>query len=250
MNEHEQAFSDAVLLKIKDEHITPKPRWEFLLKDSAIWIAGGASLLVGGLAVSVIINLLTSEDFAIAVARGANPLAMFFASIPYFWILFFVAFLFITRYNLIYTKRGYAYTLPVFAVASIAISGVLGVIFYGIGIGPDIESELTERIPAYVQIAHPRAILWSHPERGMIAGVVVGVDDDHDFILQDFRSTMWTVEADASNTLPVTVPGMRVRCLGDVVGPNEFRAMQILPWKPPAPSFFRYQIPQPRPRPK
>jgi hypothetical protein len=247
MTDHE--LSTAVLHEIKDKHIVPKPRWEFLLKDSAVWIAGIASFIVGGISISVMIHLLASDDFAIAVESGFDPAAIYLASIPYFWILFFIAFLSIARYNLKHTKRGYRYTLPVFAIASLVVSGVLGVVFYAVGIGPDVESELVEHIPAYIDYGHPRAMLWSHPEQGMIAGTVLEVNDDRSFQMQDFRSVVWTVEpATSSDAWPETAPGMHVRLIGQIRADHGFRAIKILPWRPDSPTFFHVIPPKPMPK--
>lgn len=246
---NEQELSDIVLNEIKDKHITPKPRWEFLLKDSAVWITGTASFIVGGIAVSVMIHLLTSDDFAIAVANGRSPGAVFLGSIPYFWILFFIGFLIIARYNLKHTKRGYRYTLPVFAVAGVLISGVLGIVFYNMGIGPDVESELAEHVPAYMYYGHPRAMLWSHPEQGMIAGTILEVEDDTSFQLRDFDSIVWKIEPASTTTdWPDMTPGMHVRIIGQESDRQDFRAVKILPWRPDSPTFFHVIPPRPMPR--
>jgi len=44
-NLEDKNFNDNVLHKIKEEKISPKPRWQFLLKNILMWGLGVVSLI-------------------------------------------------------------------------------------------------------------------------------------------------------------------------------------------------------------
>lgn len=225
------SLSEQILKTINEKHISPKPKWEFWIKDWAVWTAGVFSILIGGVAVGLVITFLRTDDLRVLKEfhdTGANAWIVIF---PYFWILVVIGFLALARYNLIHTKRGYRLTLPMFAAMSVGLSIILGVCFYDAGIGQIIDSTLTARPGKYLEYVHPRADLWTRPSKGMLGGVVYQIADEKTIILNDFTNRQWIVrvtgESMNTNKLPLHA---RIRCIGTQVGTNEFIAEQILPW--------------------
>jgi len=237
-------LSRNVLDEIKKKHITPKPRWEFLLKDSAVWTAGIACLIIGGLATSVIIYMLRNDDLDALSEAGEGTVDVILIALPYFWILTLAAFILIAHYNFKHTKGGYRYRIPTVAVAVVFISAVLGVFFYDIGAGRAIDLVLSDKVPTYQRFLHPRARMWSRPEKGIIAGTVVEITDSLSFRMRDLRDKDWIV----LTRRPVPMPppllqqGMKVRCLGRPVEANAFEADLILPWESPLKPIFFMRI--------
>lgn len=224
-------LSEQILKTINEKHISPKPKWEFWIKDWAVWTAGVFSILIGGIAVGLIITFIRTDDLNILRQSDNGGVGILFILFPYFWVAITIGFLALARYNLKHTKRGYRLTLPMFAGISIILSILLGICFYDAGIGQMIDSSLTGRPGKYLELIHPRAELWSRPSQGMLGGVVIGIPDNETLILNDFSNHTWVVRVPNSpldlRQLPIQA---RIRCLGIQASQTEFIAKQILPW--------------------
>ncbi|MBU1152058.1 hypothetical protein KJ632_04520, partial [Patescibacteria group bacterium] len=102
-----QKFAKNILKKIRDQHISPRPRWEFLLKDYTMWVAFGLCVIIGGIASSVTIFRLINSDWDVYERTGHSFASFAFESMPYFWILLFALFVVIAYLNFTHTKKGY-----------------------------------------------------------------------------------------------------------------------------------------------
>ncbi len=219
-------LSQKVLETIKNKHIKPKPRWEFLLKNSAIWTVFVLSILVGSLASSVIIFLLRHDPSATALA--AHPLKDLMLKIPYFWIVILVIFLLIAFYNAKHTKRGYRYNSYLIIIISILVSFILGVGIYVTRGAEKIEDSFYKKIPAYRQITDQRGKMFIDPQAGRLAGHIIDIKDNT-IQIQCCYDQVWKIVLldDAYIDLEL---GMRVRLLGEQISDNQFQATDILPW--------------------
>jgi hypothetical protein len=253
MSDHK--FSEDILHAINEKHISPKPKWEFWIKDWAVWTAGIISILVGGIAVGLIITFIRTDDWSILTrsnpdGQGINIALILF---PYFWILVLIGFLVLARINIAHTKKGYRLTIPMFAGISVILSILLGICFYDAGLEQMIDSALMDRPGRYLEFIHPRAGLWSRPAQGMLGGIVVGIRDPETIILQDFYNKPWIVHIPDNgfsvDDLPIHA---RVRCIGIQIDQNEFVSSQILPWGsrqtiliplPPPPNHLFFERP-------
>lgn len=230
-------LSRDILQKIREDNVTPKPRWEFLLKNSAIWTAGITSLIIGGFATSIIIYGLRNDDFDALTETGDSALETILIALPYFWLLLLAIFIFIAHYNYKHTKRGYRNKLSTVLIASVLISVALGIIFYDLGAGKAIDRLLSENAPPYAQYVHPRVQIWIQPEKGRLAGFVIERKDEQTFIIHDFQKHDWTVTTKQPiphELIPVRVlpKPLKVRCLGKKIDDETFDAHRIMPWIP------------------
>lgn len=247
-------LSEQILKTINEKHISPKPKWEFLIKDWAVWTAGVFSILIGGIAVGLMITFIRTDDLNVLKQLNNGGAGYLFALFPYFWVAVMIGFLALARFNLKHTKRGYRLTLPMFAGISIILSIILGICFYDAGIGQMIDSSLTSRPGKYLELIHPRAELWSRPSQGMLGGVVVEIPDEQTLILNDFSNHIWIVRVPNTSISLKQLPiHARIRCLGKQSGPTEFTAEQILPWGsrktillplPPPPNHSFFESPE------
>ncbi|MBD3251666.1 hypothetical protein GF380_04420 [Candidatus Uhrbacteria bacterium] len=237
-------FSKDILQQIKEKQITPKPKWEFLLKDSAVWTAGIVSLVVGGITMSVIIHLYRFDDLETLTETGGNTVQTILILLPYFWIAVLGVFVLVAHYNLKHTKNGYKYKVSHITIATVLISAALGVLFYDTGLGRAIDHVLSNRMPTYDRYAHPWAKVWSNPDQGRIAGTVVRVIDQNHFELKDFHERVWIVYT--SNTLPQplqrTPRPVKVRCRGQAVQDRTFQAIRIMPWIPKHQPIMKFRM--------
>lgn len=228
-------ISRKVLSAIEEKHISPTPKWQFLLKAFLLWLSGAFSLLVGAAGFSVIIHLLRFNDWDAYRHINKNILSFTLLTLPYFWILFLALFIFIVDYNFKHTKRGYKYRLPIVAGGSIFLSMFLGTALYAAGVGRVIDFTLSDRLPFYNQFGNRRPMIWSEPENGRLAGMVSEIKTKEEFSLVDFQGQTWLVIAKDASVAPMISiePDVMLRIIGgltDGVSDNPvFQAKIILP---------------------
>lgn len=218
--------------EIKEKHIKPKPKWEFILKEYVIWIFAGASFLVGSLAVAVIIHMIRNNDWDLYERVSGNLPSFIFATLPYFWLLLLSAFIALAYYNFKHTKSGYRFSLRLLVAGSILASVFLGVFFYNFGLGWTIDKAFSARLPFYDRLIFHRRMIWDNPERGMMAGRVVSDLGGGDFRLRDLDDKIWMIHGQISSTTPWAHPGERemIKIIGETMDNFNFRARELRPW--------------------
>ena len=179
-----------ILETIKKKHITPKPKWEFLLKDYFLWILTFLAMIIGGFAFSVIIYMFKNNDWDIYKYMDDSLLGFIFGTLPYFWILFLVIFIAAGHYNFKHTKKGYKYHLHLMIIVNILVSIFLGTILYDAGVGQAIDQALSERMPFYEKFINRRMMMWKQFEKGRLAGLIIEVEDVEYFTIKDY-SRRW-----------------------------------------------------------
>ncbi len=235
MEREKNKLSQKVLNQIKEKNIKPKPTLEFFLRECFVWFFGTISLLVGGLVFSVIIYMFVTNDWDVYEYIDESFFSFILVTLPYFWLLFLAFFIFIADYNFKHTKTGYRYKLIFIISISILISIVLGFIFYIAGMGKIIDKAFSENIPQYYHIMNKRMIIWKHPERGLLSGIVIEVFGDSVFKMKDINNIYWFVDkknAVIVGGLSLIEDGQRLRVIGKKIDENNFKAFKIMPWIP------------------
>lgn len=224
-------FNDKLLAKIKEENLTPKPRWQFLLKGYVLYVAGGLALIVGSLAVAVMIYLFKFNDWSIYSETRKSFAEFFLLTLPYFWLVFLGLFVFIVYYNFKHSPRGYKYPTTLLVVISIASSLLFGGVFYTLGMGEEVDSVLGQRAPLYDRVFNPNVHFWSQPEEGRLAGLVIEQEDSGHYRLLDRYQEEWSVKMTSPETYleAAEVVGQPVHLLGTEVAPQVFEAEKIFP---------------------
>lgn len=232
-NTTEKTLSDKVFDTIKTQKITPKPRWQFLLKDWVIWFFSVVCLIIGSLAFSVILYLIINSDWSIYKQIDDSFWDFVLLSMPYFWIIFLILFIFAANYNFKHTKKGYKYELHYVVIITILISMALGLFMFAFGAGRAIDNVLADRIPAYTKIIDRRVQLWSQPEKGLLAGEVIYVRGPRDFDLKAFDNKVYPVNAKGAEVIPNIdmKTGYKIRMIGSFED-KIFNAKKIIPLRP------------------
>jgi hypothetical protein len=227
-------FDEELLDKIKTKHLLPTPRWHFLLKNYVVWGIGLLSLIIGGLAFSVIIYMFSYNDWNIYDKLSNSFTEFVILTLPYFWIVFLIFFIVIVNYNIKYTKQGYRYHASVVLAVSVILSMGLGVLFFGLGMGQEIDDILGERMPFYERIINRRIGDWNHPEAGRLTGIIASTSADKKFILYGFDKHEWEVNYTNAKLAPFAEikVGLPVRLIGLQTKLYFFEAEQILPVGP------------------
>ena len=225
-----QCLSEKILEKIKEKNITPKPKWTFLLKDYSIWLLSVGSLIIGSLAVSVIIFLVRNDDWDVYKHINDSLGQFILLTLPYFWIIFLIIFILAANYNIKHTKKGYKYELHTLVFSGVAISLLLGVFLHNFGVGHAIDKILTHKMPVYTKVIQGKHGRWADPEKGLLAGQIIKIENKDKFKLKDLKENTWVI-VKTDNTFVKMVEikiDERVRIIGAKQGDNVFQAIQIM----------------------
>lgn len=252
-------FDRKLLDKIKDEKISPRPRWHFLLKNYVVWVVGGLSLLIGAGAVSVLTYLITNNDWGVHRAIQKSWGEFFLLTLPYFWLIFLALFVFVIYCNIKHTKNGYRYPLWAVLLASILASIVLGEALFLAGVGEKIDRVMSRRAPLYERLMNPQLDFWSRPEEGRLVGVPVEFTKDGNFILIDRDQKAWEIIPASSTAARFlekmalveeirlaedmmreeNMPLPPLRLLGEIISDESFSAVDVMPLLPGRAYFDR-----------
>lgn len=239
-------FGQELLAKIKEDQVAPKAKWKFRLKNYLLWSVGAAALVMAGVAVSLVLYMIRSNDWDVYGRMGRGPMEVLFVAVPFFWILCLGIFTLIAYFDIKRTKKGYRYPALWIVVAAAVSSSLLGIIFYFSGVGERIDNSLSRQAPFYDQIINPNIRFWSNPEEGRLSGVVISRSDDQVYLLIDMARQEWTVFTDGMRTEGAVLVeiGKPARFLGKVTDEHEFKAEEILPMRM-GKGFFERMGPMP-----
>ena len=213
-----------IIEKIKEAHIKPKPKWEFLLKNYVIWAIFALTIFIGSLATGVMIFTIRHAEWENYPAEEGF-FQQLLINLPFFWLIVLIIFIGVGLYNLKHTKKGYKYN-PLFIVfISIIISIVIGSVIYATGGGEKLEDAFYHRFPFYQNIMRPQSRLLINPKGGRIAGIIVEVNQEY-IAIKDFRGNVWKIVT----TTDQFIVGQRVRIFGHMLPTEEFEAEMMKPF--------------------
>jgi len=227
-----KSLSEKVFATIKEKKIQQKAKWTFLLRDYVVRIFGIMSLLVGGLAFSVIIYMMQNNSWGEYSYVSDSFLQFIFLTLPYFWIVFLVLFVVIADYNIRHAKKGYRYRLPVVVLGSVMVSLVLGGFFYNIGMGQAIDDVLSKNTKYYEQFINPGFKMWHNPEKGLLSGKIISLESENELEFEDIEAKRWLVFYNKENCIVrghEPSIGLHLRLFGTTLGDNSFEAKKIIP---------------------
>ncbi|MFA6995016.1 MAG: hypothetical protein WC249_01240 [Patescibacteria group bacterium] len=226
-------FEQKLVAKIRDEKITPYPRWHFLLKNYVVWVVGIVALFIGAAAVSVMIYFFKYSGWEIREEAHKSLVDFLLLTLPYFWIIFLGIFVFILYYNLHHTKRGYRYPIWLIVVASVVLSAILGGILFLAGWGQKIDDLLGEQVPFYDTVINRQLGFLFNPDEGRLVGLVSGQNNDQSFNIIDPLGNQWQVfSKSGKRSLDVLELHQPIGLVGKMISENIFEARVIRPIHP------------------
>lgn len=245
-NLEDKDFNVNVLQKIKAEKLTPKPKWQFLLKNSLIWILGVLSLILGAISTSLVFYMIIGEEPGFGPG-GPGIFEALFIIVPFFWIICLAIFAISVFYYIKHTKKGYKYSAKQIIVVIIGASLVLGGLLNILGIDRLIDDVLGERAPFYDSVINPRLDYWSNPENGRLTGLIVSQKDAVTYYLVDRGGETWVVmtTSEQDDKILIDYP---VKLIGKKIGEHGFSATEVL-LVGPGRGFFRRALPPGMPHP-
>ncbi len=227
---HLNNLAEKIIKTIEEKKIKPRPKWEFVLKNYFIWAAAIITLIIGGLAFAVIIYLIRNSDWEIYQQINSSWLEFIILSLPYFWLLTFMALIAMAYYNFKHTKSGYKYRFHLIVVVVFLLSLTGGSLFYVFGLGEYVDKVFEEQIPVYHQLMAHRYKIWQQPENGFLAGEVEQIISPEKFKLEDLNGNQWLVSYQMDSKQWQIKPGLRVKIIGKITSDNHFQAEIIKPF--------------------
>lgn len=221
-----------ILKNIEKKRIRPKSRWIFLVKDCLIWALFVLTTLIGAVAVGVIIFIINDNDWDIYRYLEKNIWSYFLILVPYFWIIILVLFSLLAYFNYMHTRKGYLLNPYLVIFSSILFSIILGWILFNNGIGEKIDKIFAQKVPYYKNTEMHKNVFWNNPEKGLLAGEIIEIEDKNSFTLKDLEKNSWNIVGD--NILwkekVLGIKGEKIKIIGKIKNGRVFDAKEIRPW--------------------
>lgn len=226
------SISSKVFEQLKEEHIQPKPKWEFMLKNSALWAVLALFLVIGSLASSVIFFMIDTNQWDLYEKINDNFFAFMLVVLPFFWVSALIIFLVAIYYYFQKTNSGYKYHAYAVILASFGLSLVLGVVFYNSGLALSIDKIFEEKVPLYSKLINTRQEFLNKPELGVLPGQIVKIIDQQQFILIDVRNNSWDVILNPEVSECPCFLGNHIIAIGEAEDNRIFHALEVRELRP------------------
>jgi len=186
-------LADSILKKVEEEKITPIPAWYFTLVNIGFWAMWAASLLLGGLSVTMIIFMIVHAGWEYQPLVSPSPLRFLALVVPYLWIATLGVMVLLSWFQIRHTRHGYKYSFTWLIAISLLASTVFGMAGYMIGIGRIIDNFGWRYAGPVYERLQPMPLKTLPEEHGILAGVVTQNTDDNYVLIKTFNGDTWTV---------------------------------------------------------
>jgi hypothetical protein len=225
--------SEELINKIKSSSIKQKPRWYCVLENIVFWGIFSLSIILGGIAFSIILYAIGESDFNLLRNLSSPGIRSFISFLPLIWILFLGVSLIIAGLGIRNTKKGYRYSLLWILGINILLSVLFGLLFFYTGGGQKIEEVFARRVSIYKGIEERKISKWSCPESGFLSGIILEKQSDDTLLLEDFTGKEWQINIEnAAIHFKLSLElGEKVKIIGTASGENIFTANEIRIWQ-------------------
>lgn len=230
-----------VLDRIDEEHVVPRPKWQFTVKDRLFWVFWILSVLLGSLLAATLVFVLVNSGWEYRVVTHQNLFGFVMQFLPTVWVVALLGALLLAYENFRHTSRGYRVPLVAIIGVSLLITVLGGLFFYVSGAGRVFEEQVGARIPAYRTVKMRQKMIWSQPEQGLLAGEVLEFNQAQATLrLKGFDGNLYFMYTQdlADDSRDLLVERDPVRVIGVFAkptdGPNQpfFRPCYVFPWEP------------------
>ena len=229
----EHDLKTKVLEHIEKDHIKQRSKTYFSVKDKTFWVLGLVSVIIGSIAISVMIFVFNNSESDIYLITHDSFTDFLLSITPYIWIIVFAIFILVGYENFKHTNSGYKYSFGVVVFVSLIFNIVGGLILHTIGISEFIDRNVSFNTTMFKSFNDTRKDIWNRPERGVISGIIVSVDDDSSvFTIKDNNDKTWVIVSDLVPDIDLDLisTSSMVRLIGIRRG-ESIIACYILPWQ-------------------
>ena len=223
--------SDTLISKMKDQHLKPIPKWRFTLKGATIWSALLTSVILGGLAFSVVLFSIQQLGFDLISHMSHSKIEFLLGLLPFLWIVLLIVFLIIGMISIKNSWKGYKFSSSKLLIINTAFSILLGTLFFIGGGAMWLENTFAVEIEFYESVNEKKMNMWSMPEDGYLSGTIESVNDGS-LELVDFNNKKWTIDYQQAHIPPVVLleEGEVIKLRGKMNSSDYFVADEIRPW--------------------
>lgn len=222
-------ISDKVLARIKKEHIKPRPRWQFRLRDGGQWAVFGLLVLLAVFSLSLLWYFWSDGPWL----HGGSGFGMFWGRMPLVFILLVLSGGALALLDFRSTGQGYRYPIIKIALVLLLLAVAAGWGLHSLGVSQRIDQAFSAS-PFYQDKNSYMKGVWQRPSEGLLAGEILRVRSSASFDLRDFDGKDWQVDASGAfwrhDLAPVA--GLKVKLIGRA-DQGEFLAKEIRPWMGP-----------------
>ncbi len=227
---------EKTLRQIRGEHLRPLPMWRSVLSNVAYWIGVVLAILLSSVAVMFSLHAIFEIDWDVFAQTKLSWFEVLITSVPLASLVLLLLFLTGSVVLLHHTRRGYRYTSSALFGLFIAISVLAGYTIESTKWDEPVEQFLLGAIP---QTETVREVLipsakhqWSQPEKGLLGGTVINVDDQH-LSLLDGQGKRWDIEYQEDMVFPQENWGVgdKVKVIGEQQEDGAFSAGEIRIWQ-------------------
>lgn len=234
-------LADKVIGLIDQEQMTPRPRWQFVLKEKALWFAAVLALILAAAASGVTVFAFANSGFEFYRVTHSGLLPFLADALPLMWMAIFIAALFIAYENVRHTGRGYRYSFVLLIVGGVVIAMAGGAAVYISGLGGDVDERFGLHIPLHRPTVEQQKALWNQPEQGLLAGEIVEISKDFSLVtIKSFDGVIWKVNGEdlRIRDCQALIQSKEIRFVGLPVKRTEangetsvFHACFAIPWE-------------------
>ncbi len=214
-----QPLNNKILEKIKTDNVHPKPKWQFILKETSLWLGTIVSLVLASLSAG-------SLFFHSANAHLIPPhMSAVFTGLRILVIVLFIA---LAIYQTMKVGQGYKRTIRMYMIIGLSLIGIIGGIMFGLRLSGQIER--TIGAPGLVAQANE---YWSDPvTHGLLAGELIEVTDDGLLLFNSLEDDIHIVDAQFINEDDhvLFIESLRVKMVGYEEA-GLFYPCAIAPWE-------------------
>jgi len=135
-----------ILKDIEKGEIKMASRLSFLAHDYFFWTIGALTTILGGLAISVVLHRIATYQIRPVFAEPES-ISVFVQTLPYLWLIAFLALLGLAWFNVHKTSRAYKMRNITLIISVFAGSMLLGLLLFAGGFGQAVDERSQERIP-------------------------------------------------------------------------------------------------------
>lgn len=189
-------------------------------------------ILIAAFSFSMIIAQIVNVDWEL-LPRISPPPPFFgaFRVLPYFWIFVSILIFVFVYFDFRNTRKGYRYGGGMIVGISLLVALVFGTGIYFLGASRRAD-EFFIKNPIYKMMHPGHRMMWNVPEKGVLAGSVLEINEEKALIMEDFSNKIWMVDisnAKISKRVEIFV-GANLKVLGKSNAPGEFFAEEIKPF--------------------
>jgi cytochrome c-type biogenesis protein CcmE len=223
--------SETLISKMKDQNLKPIPKWHFTLKGMTIGFTLLVSVIIGGLAFSIILFSIQQLGFDLISHMSHSKIEFLLGLLPFLWIVLLIVFLVIGMISIKNSKKGYKFSPSKLLIINTAFSILLGTLFFIGGGAQWFENVFAVKIELYESINEKKINMWSMPENGYLSGTIESVNEET-LKLVDFKNKSWTIDYQQAHIPPIVLleEGEVIKLRGKMNSAGYFIANEVRPW--------------------